>query len=308
MIELLQHLINGLSLGSIYALIALGYTLVFGILRLINFAHGDVYMIGAFTGLYATRGLGLGSSSAGTSATSGSIGALVAVLLISMSVCAILGFLIERLAYRPLRNAPRINALITAIGVSMLLEFAGQLIFGSDPKFFPQLYRPEGNWDIGGLSLNPLQLVVLGISVALMLALRLLVFCTRLGRAMRAVSFSRENAALMGIPADRVVAGTFMLGSALAGAAGVLVGQIYPRVEPLMGMMPGLKAFVAAVLGGIGNVTGAVVGALLLGLAEELVTGYGAASYRDALAFALLILILLIRPTGLFGSKMAEKV
>jgi branched-chain amino acid transport system permease protein len=228
---------------------------------------------------------------------------------IAMVGCALMGFTIERLAYRPLRKSPRINVLITAVGVSLLLEFSGQLLFGSDPKFFPQIFHPEGgDWVIGDLRINPLQVVVLGIALFLMTVLQYVIFRTRLGRAMRAVSFNHDLASLMGIPTDRVISYTFMLGSSLAGAAGVLVGLIYPKIDPLMGVMPGLKSFVAAVLGGIGNVTGAVVGAITLGIAEEFLVGYWAPTYRDALAFAVLILILLFKPTGLFGVRRTEKV
>jgi branched-chain amino acid transport system permease protein len=300
MIEFLQHIVNGLSLGSIYALIALGYTMVFGILQLINFAHGEVFMLGAFAGLYISRQFALGQVS--------SFGSLVLVMLIAMAVCAAIGFVIERVAYRPLRRAPRINLLITAIGVSLFLQYASQLGFGPDPKFFPQIWQPEGDWGFGELRINPLQGMVLIISLILMAALQTVVFKTRIGRAMRAVSFNHDLASLQGIPTDRVISYTFMLGSALAGAAGVLVGMIYPKIDPLMGTLPGLKAFVAAVLGGIGNVTGAVVGALLLGLAEEFVVGYWAPTFRDALAFAILIVILLFKPTGLFGTRVTEKV
>ena len=300
MLEFIQHVVNGLSLGSIYALIALGYTMVFGILQLINFAHGDVFMIGAFVGMYTAKHFGFGEHP--------SLGALLITLAVSMSVCACVGYLIERFAYRPLRKSPRINVLITAVGVSLFLEFTGQLGFGSDPKFFPQIFAFSTDFSIGQLKINPLQLTVLLISIVLMLVLRTIIFKTRLGRAMRAVSFNHDTAALMGIPTDRVISYTFMLGSSLAGAAGVLVGLIYPKIEPLMGVMPGLKAFVAAVLGGVGNVTGAVVGSLILGLSEEFVVGYWAPTFRDALAFALLILILLFKPTGLFGSKRTEKV
>ncbi|MBY0472171.1 branched-chain amino acid ABC transporter permease [bacterium] len=301
MTEFVQHIVNGISLGSIYALIALGYTLVFGILQLINFAHGDVFMLGAFIGLYSSKFFGFDQNP--------SLGALVLIMGISMIGCAAIGYCIERLAYRPLRRAPRINVLITAVGVSLFLEFAGQLFLGADPKFFPQIYQPAGgDMGAGALKVNPLQVMVLVISLALMTALQYVVFKTRLGRAMRAVSFNHEYASLMGIPTDRVISYTFMLGSALAGAAGVLVGLIYPKIEPLMGVLPGLKAFVAAVLGGIGNVTGAVVGAITLGLAESLVVGYWAPTYRDALAFAVLIVILLIKPAGLFGTGRTEKV
>lgn len=300
MIDFFQHVINGLSLGSIYALIALGYTMVYGVLRLINFAHSEVYMLGAFIGFYTARSAGLGDQS--------SLGGLFFVIGVAMAGCAVVGFLIERLAYRRLRGAPSINSLITAVGVSLLLQFSGQLVFGADPKFFPQIYQPEGEWSIGELNINALQVIVAVISIILMLILQYIIFGTRLGRAMRAVSFSPETARLMGIPTDRIISATFMLGSALAGAAGVLVGLIYPKIDPLMGIMPGLKAFVAAVVGGIGNVVGAVIGALTLGLAEEFVVAYGRSTFRDALAFSLLILILLFRPNGLLGSNRREKV
>lgn len=300
MTEFLQHLINGLGQGAIYALIALGYTMVFGILQLINFAHSDVYMVGAFIGYYASRYLGLSQNPG--------IFSLVAALVLAMAGCAALGFVIERGAYRPLRKAPRINALITAIGVSLFLEFGGQLLFGADPKYFPALYNTGGSLVLLDVSINKLQLLVFVISVILMLGLRHIIFKTKVGRAMRAVSHSHTNAALMGIPVDRTISFTFMLGSALAGAAGILVGMTYPKIEPLMGVMWGLKAFVAAVVGGIGNVLGAVVGSLILGVAETLVVGYGASTYRDALAFAILILILIFRPSGIFGKTRTEKV
>lgn len=300
MLEFFQHLVNGISLGSIYALIALGYTMVFGILQLINFAQGEVYMLGGFIGYYTAKTLGFGQES--------SISSLLITLVVAMCGTALTGFVIERLAYRPLRGSPRINVLITAVGVSLFLQYSGQLGFGADPKFFPQIYVPSGDWSIGSLHLNPLQVVVFGISMVLMGILQYIIFKTRLGRAMRAVSFNHDLASLMGIPTDRVISYTFMLGSALAGAAGVLVGLIYPKIDPLMGTLTGLKSFVAAVLGGVGNVTGAVVGSLILGLGEEFVVGYGAASYRDALAFVILILILLFRPTGLFGKAGKEKV
>lgn len=299
MLEFLQHIINGLSLGSIYALIALGYTMVFGILQLINFAHGDIYMLGAFSGYYISRTFFPGESSLGT---------LITVMVLAMVCCGLIGFAIERIAYRPLRKARRVNALITAVGVSMFLEFSGQLIFGSDPKFFPQIYQPTVDWSIGQLKVNPLQIIVLLIALTLMMVLQFVIFYTRIGRAMRAVSFNHDLAALMGIPVDRVISFTFVLGSSLAGAAGVLVGLVYPKIEPLMGVMPGLKCFVAAVLGGIGNVTGAVAGALILGLSEEFLVGYWLPTYRDALAFALLIFILLVRPMGLFPVQKTEKV
>lgn len=300
MTEFLQHVINGLSLGSVFALIALGYTMVFGILQLINFAHGDVFMLGAFVGMYTATWLKL--------AEKPSFANLLIVMAVSMITCAIVGYVIERFAYRRLRRSPRINVLITAVGVSLFLEFGGQLLFGSDPKFFPQVYQPAGEWTLGEVQINPLHVMVFGISVVLMAILQYITYYTRLGRAMRAVSFNHDLASLMGIPTDRVISYTFMLGSALAGAAGVLFGLIYPKIEPLMGVQPGLKAFIAAIFGGVGHLTGAVVGALSLGLAETMVVGYVASTYRDALAFTVLILVLLIKPTGLFGIRRSEKV
>lgn len=300
MSEFLQHVINGLSVGSTYALIALGYTMVFGILKLINFAHGDVYMLGAFFGMYTAKFFGFGTNPSAT--------ALIVTILIAMALCAIAGFLIEFIAYRPLRSAPRINLLITAVGVSLFLEFSGQIIFGADPKFFPQIYRSGADWQVGGATISSLQLINFLVALALMLILHFIVFHTRLGRAMRAVSFSHELASLMGIRTGMIISATFVLGSALAGAAGVLVAVNYPKIEPLMGIMPGLKAFAAAVLGGIGNMHGAVLGSLILGLSEQLVVAYVNANLRDSLAFLILIAILLFRPAGIFGVTQTEKV
>ena len=300
--QFLQHVINALSLGSIYALIALGYTMVFGVLQLINFAHGEIYMLGAFTGMYTIRWMRLEEHPG--------IGSLFIALIAAMAASATAGFIIERLAYRPLRKSPRINLLITAVGVSLFFQYTGQLVFGSDPQFFPTgILELEGyNWSYGDLVIEPMQIVALVLALILMFVLQYIIFRTRLGRAMRAVSFNHDLASLMGIPTNKIISATFMLGSALAGAAGVLVGLIYPKIDPLMGTMPGLKAFVAAVLGGIGNVTGAVLGAFTLGLAEEFLVGYWVPTYRDALAFGILILILLFKPSGLLGVHRAEKV
>jgi len=298
--EFLQHIINGLSLGSIYALIALGYTMVYGILKLINFAHGDVYMVGAFAGYYAARFLGVEQNP--------SLLNFLIVFLFAMVTCGILGFTIERLAYRPLRKAPGLNVLITAIGVSLFLENAGQVVFGADPKFFPQLVPFKIIFQGFGFQISSLQALTLGISLTLMAGLQYIIYKTRLGAAMRAVSFNRDVALLMGVPSNKIISFTFVLGSILAAAAGVLVGTTYPRLDPFMGLLPGLKAFVAAVIGGIGNVPGAVFGGILMGVAEEMVVGYGSSTYRDALAFAILIVILLFKPTGLFGKKDGEKV
>ncbi|MGQ0722898.1 MAG: branched-chain amino acid ABC transporter permease [Candidatus Eiseniibacteriota bacterium] len=300
MSEFLQQLVNGTTLGLVYALIALGYTMVYGILRLINFAHGDVYMLGAFAGFYLAGWLG----SAGTT------GLLPAVIVLAgaMAACGIIGFIIERAAYRPVRRSPRLTALITAIGVSLFLENGGRLVFGPDPKFFPQVI-PSANVSLGaGVTVSNQQLIIVGVSLALMLALRVVVMHTKVGKAMRAVSYHQGAAALMGISVDRIIAFTFVLGSMLAGAAGVLVALQNPKIEPYMGILPGLKAFVAAVLGGIGNVPGAVLGGLVMGVVEVLVVGYLSPTYRDAIAFILLIVILLVRPAGMLGRQVAEKV
>jgi len=298
--ELLQQIVNGIAWGSLYALIALGYTMVYGVLRLINFAHGDVYMIGAMVAYYAARLL--------LPPETESAGAFFALLALSMVTCGALGFAIERLAYRPLRSAPRITALITAIGVSLLLENGGQLVFGPDPKFFPQLLATRELSPGSGIVVTNVQLLMLGVSITLMVGLQFLVFRTRVGTAIRAVSYSPETASLMGIDVNRVISLTFVLGSMLAGAAGVLVGLSNPKIEPLMGIMPGLKAFVAAVVGGIGNIPGAMAGGILMGLSEVLVVGYVSSTYRDAIAFVILIVVLLVRPSGLFGTAMQEKV
>ena len=300
MSEFLQQLVNGVTWGSVYALIALGYTMVYGILRLINFAHGDVYMPGAFVGLYASRWLHAGESP--------SPGRALLVLLVSMVTCAVIGMIIERLAYKPVRKSPRLSALITAIGVSLLLENGCVLLFGASPRFFPQIVVQKNIPLFPGVAISNQQIIVIVVSLMLMLALRWLVMYTRVGKAMQAVSHNHMAAALMGISVDRIITFTFMVGSALAAAAGVLVALQSPRIEPYMGILPGLKAFVAAVLGGIGNIPGAVVGGLVMGVAEVMVTGYLSPSYRDAIAFVLLIVILLVRPAGLFGKAVAEKV
>ena len=318
----IQQLINGISLGAIYSLIALGYTMVYGVLKLINFAHGDVYMVGAFMGYYLSNGLGaqwaqkLGQSPDGLvargllggGALEPSLVTALVVMLLAMAICALIGVVIERLAYRPVRKYSRLTALITAIGVSLLLENGGQVVFGADPKFFPELFTKQ-NIDLsGGVSVNSADIVVLVIAIALMVVLQFIVYYTKTGKAMRAVSFNLQSAKLMGINTDRIIAFTFALGSALAAAAGVLVAIRIPRIDPLMGILVGLKAFVAAVLGGIGNIPGAMLGGLLIGITETMVVGYLSPTYKDAVAFAILILVLLFRPSGLLGSVAQEKV
>ena len=298
MTTFLQQLVNGISLGSIYALIALGYTMVYGVLRLINFAHGDVYMLGAYAGYYLSRRLKGDEPSLA--------GALV-VMLGAMLTCAVVGIIIERFAYRPVRRAARLTLLITAIGVSLFIENAAQLVFGPDPKFFPSL-APRADFIVGGVRLTSEQLTVIAVSVILMILLRFFILKTRTGKAMRAVSFNLDAAKLMGISTDKIIAITFALGSALAAAAGVLIGMQIPKIDPLMGINYGLKAFVAAVLGGIGNVPGAVLGGLLIGASEVMVVGYLSSTYRDAIAFGILILVLLLRPQGILGRTQKEKV
>jgi branched-chain amino acid transport system permease protein len=298
--EFSQHLINGINLGSIYALIALGYTMVYGILQMINFAHSDVYMVGAFTAYYAAKWLGIENRPG--------LSTLVTLMLISMVVCSVLGVLIERLAYKPLRKAPRINILITAIGVSLFLEYTGQVVFGADPKVFPDIMQDAEIFTFGNLPIKVFDVTVLGVSLLAMVTLHFLIQHTKVGKAMRAVSQNPGVARMLGINTDRIITFTFIVGSSLAAIGSILVGMKYPKIDPLMGMMIGLKAFVAAVLGGIGNIRGAVVGGLIMGLSEEMVAGYLSSSYRDALAFSILILILLYKPAGLLGRYTTEKV
>lgn len=291
--KFVQQFINGLSLGSIYALIALGYTMVYGILRLINFAHGDVFMVGAYIAFFAVKNWNV---------------PFVPVLLLAMIGAAVVGFTIEKSAYKPLRAAPRITVLITAIGVSFLLENAGQVILGADPKFFPQIMERKELVHWKSVAFSNLDLQVVLIAFLLMAILQFIVYRTKIGKAMRAVSFDTQTSSLMGINVNKVISVTFVIGSALAAAASVLFVLSYPKIDPLMGIMPGLKAFVAAVMGGIGNIPGAMIGGILMGIAEMMVVGFISSQWRDAIAFLLLIIILLVKPTGIFGKGMVEKV
>ena len=299
-----QQMINGLTIGSIYALIALGYTMVYGILRLINFAHGDIYMVGAYAGfILATHVFN----------SEPSIVNFILVLFGSMIIAALIGMAIERFAYRPVRKYSRMTTLITAIGMSLFIEYLFVFIFTGTPKSFPTLLESTNITLFGNATISTSQILIFAVSIALMLLLQWIIFRTKIGKAMRAVSFNLNSAKLMGINTNLVIAFTFALGSALAAAGGVLVAQYNPKIEPLMGLITGLKAFVAAVLGGIGNIPGAVLGGLLIGAAETLVVGYGGyigipSTYRDAVAFAILILVLLVRPSGLLGSDLPEKV
>ncbi len=300
-----QQLIVGLSVGATYALIALGYTMVYGVLRLINFAHGDVYMVGAVVGFYLAR-----------FAVGAGWGVAASLLLIfggAIVVCVVLGFLIEFLAYRPLRNRPRIVVLITAIGVSLLLENTAQLqwVFGAQPQKYPTAIQLALNARIGsaasGIVVTRLDVLSLGLSLALMGALSWIVLRTRTGLALRAVSYRFDTAMLMGINTNRIISFTFMFGSGLAAVAGCMDGIRY-NADPLMGIQYGLKAFIAAVLGGIGSIPGALLGALLIGITETMVKAYVSSSWADAVAFLVLVLILLIKPSGLFGRHEPEKV
>lgn len=297
--ELTQQVLNGLIWGGVYALIALGYTMVYGVLRLINFAHGDVYMVGAYAAFYTVAALG---------GTAFSPLGVVLVFLAAMAGCALLGMTIERAAYRPVRNAPRLTALITAIGVSLLLENGGQLVFGPNPRAFPQVLAVKEVFRIGEVAVTSLQVTIIGAVAVLLVLLELLVHKTRVGKAMRAVAYNRSVASLMGVNTDTIISFTFAVGSALAAVAGILVGLYTGTIDPLMGLLPGLKAFVAAVVGGIGSIPGAMLGGFVLGMSEVLVVAVGYSTYRDAIAFALLVLILLLRPTGLLGTGAVEKV
>lgn len=287
-----QQLINGVSLGSIYSLIALGYTMIYGIIKLINFAHGDIYMLGAYFGFIATSRLGL---------------PFLPAIIFAMVCAAFAGIIIERVAYRPMRNAPRIAILITAIGVSFFLEYGMILIATPQPRTFPAVFEATV-YHFGGLVVNSQQIIILVSALVLMAALHYIVNKTTAGKAMRAVSFDAEAARLMGINIDKVISLTFALGSALAAAAGVLVGIYYNSIDPLMGMMPGIKAFVAAVLGGIGIIPGAMIGGIILGVVEAMVSGFFSSTFRDAVAFAILIIILLYKPSGIMGENVKEKV
>ena len=289
---MIQQLINGLFLGSIYALLALGYTMVYGIIKLINFAHGEVYMIGSFIGYFLINQRNLGFFPA---------------LFISMIASAALGVTIEFLAYRPLRNSTRISALITAIGVSYLLQNVMIFFFSPDVRPFPQAIARK-TYSIGFVEVSNIQLLILAVSLALMILLQLIVKKTRMGKAMRAVSVDADAARLMGINVNRTISFTFALGSALAAAGGMLIGLYYNSIDPTMGVVPGLKSFVAAVLGGIGIIPGAALGGFVIGLIETVATALGFSDYKDALVYVILIIILLVRPAGILGKNLKEKV
>lgn len=291
-VDVFQQLINGLSLGSIYALLALGYTMVYGIIRLINFAHGEIYMLGAFVGYYVTNNLKLG---------------LIPTLLVSMAICAVLGVAIEFLAYRPLRKSTRIAALITAIGVSFLIQSLMIYFIGADTRPFPQIID-NTNYNLGLFTISKIQLIILATSLVLMMLLQVIVKHTKMGKAMRAVSVDADAAQLMGINVNHTISFTFAIGSSLAAAGGVLIGLYYNSIDPMMGVAPGLKAFIAAVFGGIGIIPGAALGGFAIGIIETFVSALGFTAYRDAVVYGILIIVLLVKPAGLLGKNVKEKV
>jgi len=293
-----NQLINGLSLGSIYALIALGYTMVYGIVKLINFAHGDVMMIGAYVGYYILKSVGPNPLG------------FVLALLASMVACGLLSLVIERFAYRPLRNAPRLNSLITAIAVELILQNGMRVLpfAGPTPRSFPTMPVKKIQLFNGGVEISSIQIIVILLSLLMMIILSLIINHTKTGKAMRAVSYDLGASSLMGVNVNKTIAITFVIGSVLAGVGGILYASCYPKIEPTMGYIPGLKAFVAAVLGGIGSIPGAMVGGVLLGIIETMTKAYISSQYADAITYSILIIILLVKPAGLLGKKQRVKV
>ncbi|MFV0348901.1 MAG: branched-chain amino acid ABC transporter permease [Halodesulfovibrio sp.] len=299
--EFFQQLTNGLAVGGIYALIALGYTMVYGVLKLINFAHGDLFTIGAFLGLTLLTSLGLTDH----------LGALAGVVVLAAMVIALvglIGFMLERTAYRPLRNSPRLSAVVSALGASIFFQNAVMLIWGARPLVYPHNILPKTVISIFGMDVPLVRIIMLGTSLLLMYGLYYLTHKTKIGAAIRAAAIDQGAAKLMGIDVNRVIALVFCIGPALGGAAGVMVGLYYGQISFTMGWLYGLKAFTAAILGGIGNIPGAMVGGLLLGVIEALGAAYISIAWKDAISFLVLILILIIRPTGLLGERVADKV
>lgn len=292
MTQFIQQVINGLSIGSVYALIALGYTMVYGIIKLINFAHGDIFMFGAYVGMVAITTFKLN---------------FFLALIVAMAVTALFGVIIERVAYKPLRKSSKTAALITAIGVSFLIQNGTQLVMGANIYAFPQIIANQ-YFDVYGVRINLLQLIIFFTSIILMFILQFIVRKTKLGRAMRSVAVDKDASALMGVNVDNTITITFAIGSALAAAAGIMVGLYYIKIYPYMGFAPGLKAFVAAVFGGIGIIPGAMIGGFSIGLIETMVAGYGSTLYKDAVVYGILILILIVKPSGLLGKNVKEKV
>lgn len=292
--QVLNQVINGLQLGLMYALIALGYTMVYGVVKLINFAHGDVFMVGAFVGYFGFQKWGL---------------SLPLAIVTAVVICSLLGVFIEKVAYRPLRYAPKIAALISALGVSLFLEYFGSLKFVFGPNY-RVVQRPfeDVSWTYMGVTITNIQVIVLVVVLVMLLALQYLIYRTKVGMAMRTIAVDHNAARLMGVNVDNTISITFAIGSAFAAVGGVLYAIAYPQIHPFMGIMPGLKAFTAAVLGGIGSIPGAVLGALIMGQVETLTTAFVSSQLRDAIAFLILILVLLFRPTGLLGKNEPDKV
>ncbi len=300
-----QELVNGLTTGSLYALIALGYSMVYGVLKLLNFAHGDLYMIGAFVGYFVIQWFG------GPMALTIPVPLLLLIMFVLAGAgVGALGVAIERFAYRPLRDAPRIAPLITALGVSFFLENSAQLLFGAQTRVYntPEFISLSSGIHIGPLDIDIVRIMVIVLSVVLMLGLTAIVNRTRLGKQMRAVAADREAAEMLGINVDHTIAMTFFLGSALAGVAGVMAGLVFNQVTTLMGFIAGLKAFTAAVIGGIGSIPGAMLGGMLIGIAESFATGYISSTYTNLIVFGILIAVMLVRPTGLLGRAQLQKV
>jgi len=301
----LQELVNGITTGALYALVALGFSMVYGVLKLLNFAHGDLYMVGAYIGFFVIQWFG------GPTALTIPVPLLVLIMFVLAAlVVGGLGVVIERFAYRPLRDAPRIAPLITAIGISFFLENSALLLFGAQYREYntPDFISISSEIKIGSVTIDSVQIMVVVLGLALMVGLRLLVQRTRLGKQMRAVATDREAAEMMGINVNLTIAATFFLGSALAGVAGVMAGLLFNQVSNTIGFIAGLKAFTAAVVGGIGSLYGAMLGGLLIGIAESFVTGYISSRYSNLLVFALLIIVMLVRPTGLLGRPQLQKV
>lgn len=299
-----QQLVNGLALGSIYALVALGYTMVYGVLRLINFAHGELFMLGAYLTLSATTLLGLGAASSGWR---GGIVALAGIAVGVAVLVAAVGLALERVAYRPLRRSTRLAPVVSALGASVFLQNAVMLTYGPRYQVLPEGLLPAWSVSVGGIQITLLQLTILGVALALMVGLYSFVQRTALGMAIRATALDHETARLMGIRVDRVIQWVFVMGPALGAVAGLLIGLYYRQINFTMGWTYGLRAFTAAILGGIGNIPGAMVGGLLLGLLEAMGSGYVSVAWKDAITFFVLILILMVRPTGLLGERVAEK-
>lgn len=302
--QLLQQLINGLTIGSFYALIALGYTMVYGVLKLINFAHGDLFMLGAYLGLVTLMGVVV---NVGASA---SLIFLLLIFLIVMAVVAGAGIVLERVAYRPLYHAGRLPPVISALGASIFLQNAVMLLYGARYRTYPEEFKvivPDTIWEIGGARVSLIQIVMLVIAALLMAGLYSFVQYTRVGTAMRAVALDHDTARLMGIDVYRIIMLVFLIGPALGAAGGIMVGLYYGRIYFTLGWGYGLKAFTAAILGGIGNIPGAMIGGLILGVVEALATGFVSDAWKNAIAFFVLVLILIIRPTGLLGERVAEK-